>query len=175
MAIARKRLCKHATIPEPPLSNVQTQQRRNFWKHCFLCGARRGCIRSQFWVFVRFSAGISSWMKYQLSMRLAWDSCKLTRTWTRKQRNVRRWKPLPNNVTENTSLCDSDLWSIATSCKSVLWIQLETQNPPIITQSRDNSFLNVKVNNFMCWSFQFFRKPPAWKVFVPYRSCPGYS
>jgi hypothetical protein len=47
-AIARQRLCKHETIPEPSLSNVRTQQLKNCWKRCFLCGPRRGYIRSQF-------------------------------------------------------------------------------------------------------------------------------
>jgi hypothetical protein len=28
-------------------------------------------------------------------------------------------KPLPSNVTKNPSLCDSDLWSVVTSCKIV--------------------------------------------------------
>jgi hypothetical protein len=36
---------KHATIPEPSLSNVRTQQWRNCWKQCFLCSPRRGLIR----------------------------------------------------------------------------------------------------------------------------------
>jgi hypothetical protein len=38
-------------------------------------------------------------------MRLVWDGRQLARTWAWKQRNVRHWKLLPSNVTEDTGLC----------------------------------------------------------------------
>jgi hypothetical protein len=45
--IARQRLCKHTTIPEPSLSKVRTQQWRNCWKRCFPCGPCQGYIRGR--------------------------------------------------------------------------------------------------------------------------------
>jgi hypothetical protein len=47
--IARKQLCKRATIPEPSLKNVRTQQWRHCLKRCFLCGPRRVYLRTLTW------------------------------------------------------------------------------------------------------------------------------
>jgi hypothetical protein len=44
-AIPMQRLCKHAKIPEPSISNVRTQEWRSCRKRCFLCGPYRRHIR----------------------------------------------------------------------------------------------------------------------------------
>jgi hypothetical protein len=57
-AIARQQLRKHATIPEPSVGNVRSQQWRNHWKSCFLCDPRRRHTRGP-------RNGSSHWQKIQ--------------------------------------------------------------------------------------------------------------
>jgi hypothetical protein len=47
-------------------------------------------------------------------MRLEWGAFHSSRTWSGKQRNIHRRKPLPSNVTENTGL-----QSVITICEKV--------------------------------------------------------
>jgi hypothetical protein len=63
-----------------------------------------------------------------IQWRNCWKRCFLfglcrdrypERAWAWKQKNVSHWKSLPSNVTEDTSLCDSDMWNVVTSCKRV--------------------------------------------------------
>jgi hypothetical protein len=97
-----------------------TQQWRNCLRRCVLCGSHLGswnpvssalkpvenltaevggCRLGQ------FSPGASSWSKYRLKPAVrVWDRGHPVRMWSRKQRKVRRSNPLPNKVTEDTSM-----------------------------------------------------------------------
>jgi hypothetical protein len=72
-------------------------------------------------------------------MRLVWDGLQPARTWIRRQRNIRLWKPLPSNVTENTSLRVIVIWkSIIKSCVLKCPINPITNRNSIYNQSRDS-------------------------------------
>jgi hypothetical protein len=60
--------------------------------------------------------GSISWSQ-RSCMKLAWDGRQPARMWARKKENVRRWKPLPSNVTEDAN--DNDLSNVVTSCKGL--------------------------------------------------------
>lgn len=48
--------CVNTTVLEPSLGNIRTQQQRNFWKWCFLCGRCQGYIRSQLCIVSYFTS-----------------------------------------------------------------------------------------------------------------------
>jgi hypothetical protein len=116
MANARQRRCKQETIPE--LSQSASNNGGTF--EDVLCWVRARAIWEGRLDKHRESAVCSE------SMRLAWDGRQPPRTWSRKQRNVRRWK---QRDWEHRSVCDSDLWGVVTSCISVQLIRLPIQNP----------------------------------------------
>jgi hypothetical protein len=98
-ATARQRLFKQATIPEPLLDNESVSNNGGTVLGDVFCVVPAGAI---------WEGCLNKPTEYAVcseSMRLAWDGRQPARTCAQKQRNVRCWKPLPSNVTENTGLC----------------------------------------------------------------------
>jgi hypothetical protein len=105
---------------------MHTQQWRNCWKWYFLCSPCRGHIRGHWNVFGSLSGidswswrlavgshsspGASTWRKYRLKPEVrVWGWHEMITTLQGREpgsrgTNIHRWKQLPGNMTEDTSL-----------------------------------------------------------------------
>jgi hypothetical protein len=124
-------------------------------ERCFLCSPCK-CVIS----------------KPILEFSQLWDSSRPLRTWTRKLRDLRRWKPLPDNEwwrhsrLRRLSTCCSELLSVWISdnarvtCSYNMWVfnkcNLPIQPPSVVTHSRDNIFLYLPLSFFTPRPTSFF-------------------
>jgi hypothetical protein len=93
-----------------------TQQQKNYWEMCSLCSTCLGFIS-----------------RTSLEFSYLWDSYRRVRAWTRKLRDLQRWKPLPGNSrwrhrrlrrhctwcseVLNVWISDSAIFTLVTICK----------------------------------------------------------